>query len=223
MAIASPDSAVNQSAPASLTEDTSASKDEIAEPEQQASQHTTQPIPEQRKQKKPPPGFERPAADHKPTLKPIPNAWFKSKALQPTAAAFDPKAAPTDPTAAASTPQPGPSLPAKPMPSGRQQRYRPDEAEQAEAEQNGDQEAKRSRTGQSPHHPNSHTPELPSQEEAEQVSSCKAMHSLSVLILYKARYPRYSNWTVSACTHSSALVLHPLKPKWTLISSAALP
>lgn len=134
--------------------------------------------------KRPPPGFVaqlqsgcQPAA-----AQPTQTAWDgpqpNSEAVQPTSAAHTRAA---DPTAVASSPQlQASSLPAKPMLAVRAQRYRPDEAERFCAEQReGDQEAKRSRTGQSPHHMDTLTnnpPKSAAEGETFQVS----FHSINV-------------------------------------------
>ena len=100
----------------------------------------------------PPPGFEKPKAaaavastGAKPALLPLPSAWLKSRALQPTAAAFDPTAG------ARQRPQAEPSA-ASDAPSTSQQHHRAEvqglpRAQSGEA----DQGAKRSRTDQNMH------------------------------------------------------------------------
>ena len=182
-ATSSPDSAVNQPRIDCGSRDTSASRGKQVESSQQMTEQMSQAAPtpaataglgEKKGSRGLPPGFEQPMVESTPAanakLNPIPNAWFKSKGLQHTAAM-------PDATAVAGTqPQPG-SLPAKPMPASRQQRYRPDEAERSGAEQStGDQEAKRSRTGQSPHHPTAITPCLVPDHKKEVSTPASAVH-----------------------------------------------
>jgi len=100
----------------------------------------------------PPPGFEKSKAaaavaskGAKPALLPLPSAWLESRALQPTAAAFDPTAG------ARQQPQAEPSA-ASDAPSTSQQNQRaevqgPPRAQSGEE----DQGAKRSRTDQNMH------------------------------------------------------------------------
>lgn len=98
-----------------------------------------------REDRSPPPGFEKleaPVAAAKNGAKsavvPIPSAWFKSKALQPTAAAFDPTAG---------APQPAPSSGSL---TNNQNSQQPEEEQQVRSEATDDQGTKRSRTDQSP-------------------------------------------------------------------------
>lgn len=154
-------SALNQANHGLKVEDTSTSKGEQAEVSQQMSHEV--PAAEAavmggwgQSLKEPPPGFDVvPAADpQSAAAKPERNKLHvQYEAWHPTAVASSGN---PDTAAVASSPQlQTQGLPAKPMPAGRPQRYRPDEAEgRSAAEQSeGDQEAKRSRTGQSPHHP----------------------------------------------------------------------
>ena len=179
-----PDSAVNPSDHGPVVQDTSTSKGERAVPSQQMSKPAYTAAADMlgrggKSFKGPPPGFDaqgvtdpQPAAVQT-AVEPLRKAWgglqAKSDSWQPTAVA---SSGASDPTAVGSSPQLQlQSLPAKPMPASRPQRYRPDEAEERfAAEQNeGGQEAKRSRTGQSPHHPHTLTPSPPNSAEEDEL------------------------------------------------------
>ncbi|KAL3146674.1 hypothetical protein ABBQ32_000902 [Trebouxia sp. C0010 RCD-2024] len=151
-------------------EDTSTSREELAQPDGQMSHPAEARAASgggEMALRGAPPGFDAQLESDSPqpaAVQTTENAWGALKVSPetvPPAAAAHPGAA--DPTAAASSPPLQPQrLPAKPMPASRAQRYRPDEAERLHAEQSdGDQEAKRSRTGQSPHHPDALTPSPP--------------------------------------------------------------
>ena len=124
--------------------------------------------------RKAPPGFDALPDPQSAAIKPMGDRpHVKYEAREPTAVA---SSSVPDPTAKGGSPLlQRQGLPAKPMPAGWPQRYRPDEAEaRLAAEQSeGDQEAKRSRTGQSPHHPQTLTPSPPQSaaEEELQVST----------------------------------------------------
>ncbi len=150
-----PDSAVNQPGPAFRVQDTSTSSGpgELSQQlSQQADGGAKAAVAVRQKMNSPPPGFEKPKAaaavtskGAKPALLPIPSAWLKSRALQPTAAAFDPTAG------ARQQPQAEPSA-ASDAPSTSQQNQRaevqgPPRAQSGEE----DQGAKRSRTDQNMH------------------------------------------------------------------------
>ena len=127
---------------------------------------------------KPPPGFDASPDLQSAAAKPMRDRLHvKYEARHPTAVV---SSSALWPTAGGSSPHLQlQGLLAKPLPAGRPQRYRPDEAEEELAAQQseGDQEAKRSRTGQSPHHPHTLTPSPPESaaEEELQVSTC--LHS----------------------------------------------
>lgn len=163
-------------------EDTSTSRLEQAESSQQMS-HAV-PAAEaaamsggRKNLRKTPPGFDASPDLQSAAVKPMRDRpHVKYEACHPSAVASS--SAPSTAVGSSSQLQ-SQHLPTKPMPAGRPQRYRPDEAEaQLAAEQSeGDQEAKRSRTGQSPHHPHPLTPSPPESaaEEELQVSTC--LHS----------------------------------------------
>ncbi len=118
----------------------------------------------------PPPGFEKPKAaaavaskGAKPALLPLPSAWLKSRALQPTAAAFDPTAG------ARQRPQAEPSA-ASDAPSISQQNQR-GEVQELPRTQSGeeDQGAKRSRTDQNMHGHRILREDIPQEEAAPQL------------------------------------------------------
>lgn len=154
----SPDSAVNQPRLAFRIQDTSTSSgqalsgDVSQQLSQQADGGAKAAVAVRQKMDSPPPGFEKlkpPAAGTpkgaKPALLPIPSAWLKPGALQPTAAAFDPTAgarqkSQAEPTAASDAP------------STSQQHQRA-EVQKLPGIQSGeeDQGAKRSRTDQNMH------------------------------------------------------------------------
>lgn len=100
----------------------------------------------------PPPGFEKPKAaaavtsnGAKPALLPIPSAWLTARALQPTAAVFDPTAG------AKQQPQAEPNA-ASDAPSTSQQDQRAEVQEPPRTQSSEeDQGAKRSRTDQNMH------------------------------------------------------------------------
>ena len=154
----SPDSAVNQPGPAFRVQDTSTSSgqalpgDLSQQLSEQADGGAKAAMAVRQKMASPPPGFEKlkPAAAGtskgvKQALLPIPSAWLKSRALQPTAAAFDPTAgarqkSQAEPSAASNTPSTG-------------QQHQRAEVQELPGIQSGeeDQGAKRSRTDQNMH------------------------------------------------------------------------
>ena len=148
----SPNSAVNQPltiarVPEPSTQATEAQPDAHQQQlSQQADGGAKTAVHASRKDRSPPPGFEKleapvaaAANGAKSAVVPIPSAWFKSKALQPTAAAFDPTAG------AVSPPQPGSG-----SPTNKHNSQQPEEEQQVRSEPIDDQGTKRSRTDQSP-------------------------------------------------------------------------
>lgn len=179
-----PDSAVNQPAPTSKVDDTSTSKAQA--PEAGGSHLLSQQTHggakaegasrrENHSEFQKPEGASAPAAeaatkDTKASLVPIPIAWFKSKALQPTAAVFDPTAV------ARQLPQAQPIMAQQQGPSGSQEPQSPGEEKLASTQpsKEEDQGTKRSRRDQSPKPQNLHADEkedLPQQQRPGQEDS----------------------------------------------------
>lgn len=157
---ATPHSAVNQPGPAFRGQDTSTSSGQAPPGDlshqlsQQADAGAKAALAVRQQRESAPPGFEKLKAaaavtskGAKPALLSIPSAWLKSRALQPTAAAFDPAAG------ARQQPQAEPSA-ASDAPSTSQQKQTADMQEPFRAQLGEeDQGAKRSRTD---HHKHGH-------------------------------------------------------------------
>ena len=172
-----PDSAVNQPGPAFRVQDTSTSSGQALPGDlshqlsQQADGGAKAAVEVRQKMTSPPPGFEKPKAaaavaskGAKPALLPFPSAWLKSRALQPTAAAFDPTAG------ARQRPQAEPSA-ASDAPSTSQQQHQRAEVQGLPRAQSGeeDQGAKRSRTDQNMHGQRILREDTPEEEAAPQL------------------------------------------------------
>ncbi len=172
----SPDSAVNQPGPAFRVQDTSTSSGQALPGDlshqlsQQADGGAKTAVAVRQKTNSPPPGFAKPKAaaavaskGAKPALLPLPSAWLRSRALQPTAAAFDPTAG------ARQRPQAEPSA-ASDAPSTSQQNHRA-EVQGTPRVQSGeeDQGAKRSRTDQNMHGHRILREDTPEEEAAPQL------------------------------------------------------